>query len=114
MINETTRDDQGGKQTPSRLTSAGQLLRLVTKDDAVDLPWLARRLKVPAGRLRACRDGRGSLEPEVQILLAAFILELSPEHSSLARRLHAQAQSALRVREGAVQSHAVYVGRRWR
>ena len=114
MINETTREDQGGKQTASRLTSAGHLLRLVTKDDAVNLPWLAQRLRVPIGRLRACRDGQGSLEPEVQILLAAFILELAPEHSSLARRLHAQAQSALRVREGAVESHAVYVGRRWR
>lgn len=117
MINDTTHDDRGAGKQPSispRLTSAGHLLQLVTKDDAVTLPWLARRLRVPSERLRACRSGEGSLIPEIQILLAALVMELSPEHSPLARRLHAQAQSALRVREGAVESHAVYVGRRWR
>ena len=115
MINDTTREDNGvGKQSSPRRTSAGHLLKLITKDDADVLPRLARCLKMPAGRLLACRDGRAALEPEVQIVLAALVLELSPEHSQLARRLYAQAQSALRVREGAVESHAVYVGRRWR
>jgi len=115
MINDTPREDPGaGRQNSPKLTSAGHLLQLVTKDDPLAMPRLARQLKVPFDRLRACRDGQGSLEPEVQMVLAALILELSPEHSQLARRLHAQAQSALRVREGAVESHAVYVGRRWR
>jgi len=115
MINDTTREDNDvSKQNSPKRSSAGHLLQLITKDDAIALPRLARCLKVPAGRLRACRDGQATLEPEVQILLAALVLELSPEHSQLARRLYAQAQSALRVREGAVESHAVYVGRRWR
>jgi hypothetical protein len=115
MINDSTHEDNGvSKQNSPKLTSAGHLLRLVTKDDAIVLPQLARHLKVPAGRLRACRDGQAALEPEVQLMLAALVLELSPEHSQHARRLYAQAQSALRVREGAVESHAVYVGRRWR
>ena len=114
--NGDTASDELGPVKPSqlRLTTAGRLLQVVTVDGATDIVRLARRLGIPARRLRACRDGEQPLEPELQILLAALVLEVSPEHAALARQLHAQAQSALRVREGVVESHSTYLGRRWR
>jgi hypothetical protein len=64
--------------------------------------------------LRECRDRIRPLDVEHQILLAALATVVAPEHARLARRLHAQAQSALRVREGSVDSHSVYMpGHRW-
>ena len=96
-----------------RITTAGRLLDVVSAG-GLDLAQLARHLRVPARQLRACRDGATSLEPETQILLAALVMELAPGHALLARRLHAQAQSALRVREGEVESHATYPGHTWR
>lgn len=96
------------------LTTAGRLLADITSDGALDMDQLARRLTVPAQRLRACRDGSRALELEHQLMLAALVVELAPQHGSLARRLYAQAQSALRMRLGAVDSHLIYPGWRWR
>jgi hypothetical protein len=98
--------------TRPKSTAAGRLLEAVSATGSVDLALLARRLGTPAQRLQACRDGMLALEPELQIMLAALVMEVSPVHASRARQLHAQAQSALRVREGSVESHTVYVGRR--
>lgn len=79
-----------------------------------DLAPIARQIRVSVRHLRECRDGIRPLETESQILLAALATVLAPEHERLARRLYAQAQSALRVREGAVDSHSVYLpGHRW-
>jgi hypothetical protein len=115
MNGDATSDvHESDKPGHQRLTTAGRLLQLLASDGATDLTLLARRLGIPTRRLRACRDGEQPLEPEVQMLLAALVLEISPEHASLARQLHAQAQSALRVREGLVVSHPTYNGRRWR
>lgn len=100
-------------RAPKNLTSAGRLLRAVVKDGTIELPRLARQLNVPVRRLQACQDGERPLEVELQIILAALVMALSPRHAPLARRLHAQAQSALRVREGSVSSQATYPGRMW-
>lgn len=102
-------------RTPKHLTSAGRLLRAVADNGAIELPRLARHLNVSARLLQACLDGERPLEIELQIMLAALVLELAPhpQLAPLARRLHAQAQSALRVREGAVSSQATYPGRPW-
>ena len=97
-----------------KLTTAGRLLALVTTDDELDLARFARRLKVPERHLRECREGMRSLEPEIQLLLAALVVEVAPAHAAHARRLHAQAQSALRVREGLVKSHVVAPLPLWR
>ncbi len=89
-------------------TAAARLLAAATGTGAVDLVYLAQRLKIPVDTLQACRDGSAALRPEVQIVLAALIVELSPPHASLARRLYAQAQSALRLQTGVVDSHLTY------
>lgn len=95
-------------------TTAGRLLVSIEATDTVTLDVLANHLGVPAEWLRECRDGSRTLELEVQILLAALVTMLAPEHAALARHLHGQAQSALRVREGAVESQMTYYSpHRW-
>jgi hypothetical protein len=105
--------NNGQVSTRPKFTAAGKLLDAVSTTGAIDLPLLARRMGTSAHRLQACRDGMLALEPELQIVLAALVMEISPDHATRARRLHAQAQSALRVREGSVESHTVYSGRRY-
>jgi hypothetical protein len=104
-------EECAGQCARRRLTRAGRLLEAVTATGSVDLDRVARWLKVPADRLVACRDGTVSLEPEAEMVLAAIVIEMSPEHGAEARRLYAQAQSSLRVRRGLVQSHLTYNGR---
>lgn len=92
----------------ARTTTAGKLLQAVLAGGEVDAERLARYLGMSTTKLRECRDGVRALDLERQIVLAGVVAVLAPEHARLARRLHAQAQSALRVREGAVASHFVY------
>jgi hypothetical protein len=92
----------------AKLTTAGRLLDAIVDSGAIDLAYLAHRLNVPKRRLEECRTGGAALELEVQIRLAPMVMLLAPQHQRLARRLHSQAQSALRVREGAVQAHTTY------
>ena len=113
MMSSVPEKKNGEATARPRFTTAGRLLDAVSTSGTIDLALLARRLGTPVQRLQACREGMLALEPELQIVLAALVMEVSPEHGSPARRLHAQAQSALRVRAGAVESHAVYVGRRY-
>lgn len=96
------------KPRRTNMTAAGRLLAAVTANGSIDLTELAQRLNVPVYRLRDCRDGADLLPPEVQLVLAALVVELSPPHASLAHRLYAQAQSAMRIRKGAVESHLTY------
>jgi hypothetical protein len=90
------------------VTTAGKLLQVLEAGGQHDLSQLARRIGIPVRQLHECRDGSRPLELEGQILLAALVVEVAPEHARLARRLHAQAQSALRVRNGEVDSHSTY------
>ncbi len=91
-----------------KITAAGRLVALVTTDSVLDLARLARSLAVPERHLLECRDGLRRLEPEVQMLLAAYVMEGAPQHAAVARRLHAQAQSEYRVRERSIDSHETY------
>ncbi len=98
-----------GARTPvSARTTAGRLLDDVAASGSIDLVMLARRLGITVARIAECRLGLRPLELETQIVLAGVVTVLAPQHARLARRLHAQAQSALRVREGAVESHQTY------
>ena len=101
-------ETRGETRTGRRLTTAGRLLRAVIDGGGVRLPDLATRLGVRVRALEHCCDGTGSLEPEVQMKLAALVLLLAPEHERMARRLYGQAQSALRVQRGSVEAHLVY------
>ena len=111
------RDDQSARarRAPrARLTTAGRLLAAIEERGTADLARLAWHLGVPQERLAECRDGVRPLDVEVQIRLATLVLTVAPEHGRLARQLEAQAQSALRVEQGAVSSHRTYVGITWR
>jgi hypothetical protein len=101
------------QQARPKMTRAGRLLQILTTSDEDICTRIARRLKVPVHDLMACRDGSRPLEPEVQILLAALVLEIAPQCAPLAHRLYAQAQSALRVKEGVVEAHLTYHRARW-
>ncbi len=95
-------------------TTAGRLLISVEATGTTTFEQLAGHLGIPVEWLRECRDGGRTLELEVQILLAALVMLLAPEHEALARKLHGQAQSALRVRNGSVESHMTYYSpHRW-
>jgi len=113
-MNSQTSGDRGGKSVRLKPTRAGRLLQLVTIEGKITCTRIAERLQIPEHELRACRDGARALEPEVQLVLATLVLEIAPECSLLAHRLHAQAQSALRMKQGAVESHMTYHGPRWR
>ena len=108
--------DDENPRPPSKQprTTAGRLLVSVEVTGTVTIEKLAGHLGVPVEWLRECRDGTRTLEVEAQILLAALVLLLAPEHEALARKLHGQAQSALRVRNGSVESHMTYYSpHRW-
>ncbi len=113
------RDDAAPHDTPPHTkkpprTTAGRLLVAIEATSTVTLDELATHLGVPVDWLRECRDGTRTLELEVQILLAALVTMLAPEHAALAKHLHGQAQSALRVRNGAIESHMTYYSpHRW-
>jgi hypothetical protein len=95
-------------------TTAGRLLLAVEATGSTTLEELARHLGLPVRWLEECRDGKRTLEIEAQILLSALVLMLVPELAAQARHLHGQAQSALRVRNGAVESHMTYYSpHRW-
>lgn len=98
----------------NKMTTAGRLLAAVHESGIVELAEIARILHVPAHFLEECRDGQRALETEVQILLAAAVLSAAPEHARLARQLHAQAQSALRVQLGVVPTHPTYQRASWK
>ncbi len=98
----------------NRLTTAGRLLAAVHERGSVDLAEIAKMLHVPVAYLEECRDGERTLELEVQLLLAAAALTLAPDHARLARQLHAQAQSALRVQQGTVATHPTYQRATWK
>lgn len=108
-------DDEGVQaRKKGTRTTAGRLLISVEATGTVTFEQLAGHLGVPTDWLRECRDGERTLEVEAQILLAALVMLLAPEHEPLARKLHGQAQSALRVRNGSVESHMTYYSpHRW-
>jgi hypothetical protein len=108
MENDEANLAESDKPRRKNQTYAGRLLAVVTGSGSVELGELARRLNVPVHRLRDCRDGSDLLPPEVQLVLAALVVEMSPPHASLAHRLYAQAQSAMRTQKGAVESHLTY------
>lgn len=109
-------NESGESRTRSKRprTTAGRLLTSVEAAGAVTLEQLAGHLGIPVEWLCECRDGARTLDLEVQILLAALVMLLAPAHEPLARKLHGQAQSALRVRNGSVESRMTYYSpHRW-
>lgn len=107
------RQDEAEPRRRPRLTTAGLLLRDLFQSGRVDFAQLAKRMQVSVSRLIACRDGKRALDLEAQIRLAGLVMELAPEHARRARHLHAQAQSALRVQSGTVESHLTNQSRHW-
>ena len=69
---------------------------------------LAHHLGVPRRTLFQCRDGAAQLDPATQMKLAALVLTLVPDQERGARRLFAQAQTALRMEAGSVEGHVSY------
>ncbi len=114
-LGENSQSAQGKRSVPrSRLTTAGRLLLAVHESESADLAELAKMVRVPVSHLEECRDGERTLDLDVQILLAAAVLALAPSHERIARQLHAQAQSALRVAQGAVSTHPTYQRISWK
>jgi len=92
-----------------RSTAAGRLLAELTSDGAITLRALAMVLEVPERQLVECRDGRGRLDPTVQLRLANLAPVMSARLKQPARRLHEQARAALQFEaEGATTRHASY------
>jgi len=89
-----TRDRKG---SPSRLSTAQQLLVLLSHDTNSSLTDLAKLARVNEKRLAQCRDGVRPLDADMQMRLAAAVVESAPRHRRLAQRLYAQAQTSLRM-----------------
>ncbi len=92
-----------------RSTGAGRLLEELTRDGAITLRALAMVLEVPEKRLAECRDGRGRLDPRIQLKLADLAPIMAPKLALSARRLHVQARAAVEYEaNGAETRHASY------
>ena len=92
-----------------RSTGAGRLLEELTRDGTITLRALAMVLEVSERRLAECRDGKGRLDPKIQLKLASLAPVMAPKLKLTARRLHAQARAALEYEaEGAETRHASY------
>lgn len=92
-----------------RSIAAGRLLEELTADGAVTLSALAAALEVSEQRLAECRDGKGRLDPSVQLSLAQIAPTMSPRLRPAARRLSGQARAALEYElHGADKRHASY------
>jgi hypothetical protein len=109
------RKNENEPSSGQRSTAAGRLLEELTADGAVTLHALATALKVSEQRLTECRDGKGRLDPSVQLQLASLAPVMSPKLQVAARRLNAQAQAALEFEaHGADTRHASYPRERFR
>jgi hypothetical protein len=98
-----------------RSVAAGRLLEELTADGAITLGALALALQVPEGGLAECRDGKGRLDPSVQLKLATLAPMMSPRLQPAARRLHGQARAALEYEaNGTDTRHASYPRSRFR
>ena len=106
---------KGQNESTQRSTVAGRLLEELTADGAITLRALAMVLEVPERRLLECRDGKGRLEPKVQLKLADFAPVMSPRLRLSARRLHVQARAALEYEaHGAETRHTSYPREQYR
>ena len=98
-----------------RSTAAGRLLAQLTADGAITLRALSMVLEIPERRLTECRDGKGRLDPRVQLKLANIAPVMSSRLRAPARRLHEQARAALEFEtEGEATRHASYPRARFR
>jgi hypothetical protein len=98
-----------------RSVAAGRLLEELTADGAITLDALAKALEVSERGLAECRDGKGRLEPSVQLRLAMLAPTMSPRLQPAARRLHGQARAALEYEaNGTDTRHASYPRARFR
>ena len=92
-----------------RSTAAGRLLEELTRDGTITLRALAVVLEVSEGRLTECRDGKGRLDPKIQLKLASLAPTMAPQLKPMAHRLHAQARAAVEYEaDGAETRHASY------
>lgn len=98
-----------GELLGQRSTAAGRLLEELTRDGTVTLRALATVLEVSEQRLAECRDGKGRLDPKIQMNLASLAPAMAPRLTAMARRLHAQARAALEYEaNGAETRHTSY------
>jgi hypothetical protein len=98
-----------------RSTAAGRLLVQLTADGVITLGALAMVLEVPEQHLAECRDGKGRLDPSVQLKLATLAPGMSSHLRIPARRLHDQARAALQYEaDGRDTRHASYPRERFR
>lgn len=108
MLNDYTGGAGADDGPVHRETTAERLLKVVHESSAAGLREIAKFSRISEQRLTDCRDGVRMLEPELQMRLAAAVMELAPEHRRLAHRLFAQAQSALRTSLAEDTSHRSY------
>jgi hypothetical protein len=98
-----------------RSTAAGRLLQELTADGAIGLRTLSMVLDVSERRLTECRDGKGRLDPAVQLRLANVAPMMSSRLRLSARRLREQARAALEYEtEGEAIRHASYPRQQFR
>jgi hypothetical protein len=111
-------DNQSGMVSepvpPKRAWTAQRLLLAVGSQGQPTIEQLAQRIKVSESVLVACRDGARPLEPQIQMMLAAAVVELAPAHSRLAHRLYGQAQAALRMALDSDRCHPNYAKTQFR
>jgi len=92
-----------------RSNAAGRLLEELTRDGATTLCALAKVLEISEAHLTECRDGKGRLDPKIQLKLASLAPIIAPELKLMARRLHTQASAAVEYEaNGAAMRHSSY------
>ena len=116
MSDPSTEQEWGERSTANGRrgrTSAGRLLEKMTAADPASLANVAGQLRVDVVILERARDDGTPLDPVVQMMVAAFALELLPDERSLIHQVYGQAQTALRLENGSVESHMTYPKRTW-
>jgi hypothetical protein len=91
-----------------RTSTVARLLTALAASNAIPFDVLARRIGIAPRKLAECQEGTRELDLETQARLAAVVTASAPQHAKLARRLQAQAQSALRIRDGSIEGHQSY------
>lgn len=101
----TTEERPEPKRRPG---SAARLLSAIGTTSPEAIEALAQALGVELADLLECGAGVRVMSLELQVQLAAAVAELVPEHARPARRLHAQAQAALRMEAALTERHLTY------
>src|SRR3954464_7838082 len=106
MTHSSLEHDDGAQRR--RGSAAGRLLLSIREQGTADLNEIATRARIPMARLDACANGSRSLEPLLQMRLAAVVVDAVPALRREAHALYGQAQAALALELGADRRHETY------